>query len=508
MFNSPLLDVTIGLVFIFLLYSLLSTTIHEIIATVLKLRSRMLKRAIIEGMLSNTPGDSFWTIIRTWTKNFFDRFKDGGQLNFVQTTVFQKFLSWPVIRHIRNFFRTGTSIQNNQGIGHDFYGHPLIKNYGSSRMFPLPSYIPTKNFSTVLIDVLKDNFRQNLDDIAVSKLPGTATPEQINSVRKDLQNSTDIIKIKELLDFHTRHYDENPDETKGPIDKDTAKILRMHLINSVYDIEKFTGKLESWYDDSQERVSGWYKRQSRFISLFIGLAMAVAFNVDVLMIANKLSVDKEAREKIVQMAVQAADKYKDDPRIKKTITNAGVLVPDPSPTNTDTLKKVFSEYKARADEAKKTYQEEVKTANEILAVGWGDYGMKNYHRKILEDNGIYIRNELRKCPKDKNLHSCLIKTYDNLSEEHWIKYNKNVYKLCYIIRESAHLKKLLGFIILAFAVSLGAPFWFDLLNKLVKIRSTGKQESGSGPPGATSNTATPQISVTLNSPNPSEEAAG
>ncbi|MEQ8530717.1 MAG: hypothetical protein RIB86_02625, partial [Imperialibacter sp.] len=29
-----------------------------------------------------------------------------------------------------------------------------------------------------------------------------------------------------------------------------------------------------------------------------------------------------------------------------------------------------------------------------------------------------------------------------------------------------------GYLITAFAISLGAPFWFDLLNKLVKIRSS------------------------------------
>jgi hypothetical protein len=34
--------------------------------------------------------------------------------------------------------------------------------------------------------------------------------------------------------------------------------------------------------------------------------------------------------------------------------------------------------------------------------------------------------------------------------------------------------KLLGLSLTAFAVSLGAPFWFDLLNRLVNLRATGK----------------------------------
>lgn len=36
--------------------------------------------------------------------------------------------------------------------------------------------------------------------------------------------------------------------------------------------------------------------------------------------------------------------------------------------------------------------------------------------------------------------------------------------------------KVCGWIITALAISLGAPFWFDLLNKVMKLRGTGKQE--------------------------------
>ncbi|MCG8330870.1 MAG: hypothetical protein MI974_24465 [Chitinophagales bacterium] len=39
--------------------------------------------------------------------------------------------------------------------------------------------------------------------------------------------------------------------------------------------------------------------------------------------------------------------------------------------------------------------------------------------------------------------------------------------------------KLLGWIVTALAVSLGAPFWFDLLRKLVNIRSSGNKPSES-----------------------------
>ncbi|MCW3121752.1 MAG: hypothetical protein JWQ38_1244 [Flavipsychrobacter sp.] len=46
MFNNVALDVAIGLVFIFLVYSLLATTIQEMIARSFSLRGRMLVKGI------------------------------------------------------------------------------------------------------------------------------------------------------------------------------------------------------------------------------------------------------------------------------------------------------------------------------------------------------------------------------------------------------------------------------------------------------------------------------
>jgi len=42
-----------------------------------------------------------------------------------------------------------------------------------------------------------------------------------------------------------------------------------------------------------------------------------------------------------------------------------------------------------------------------------------------------------------------------------------------------HSKFIPGWIITIFAVSLGAPFWFDTLNKMVNLRSAGKMPNGS-----------------------------
>jgi hypothetical protein len=56
MINSVALNVVISLVFIFLPYSLLVTTINEIIASVLKLRAKTLEKGIKRMLTDNSTG--------------------------------------------------------------------------------------------------------------------------------------------------------------------------------------------------------------------------------------------------------------------------------------------------------------------------------------------------------------------------------------------------------------------------------------------------------------------
>jgi hypothetical protein len=55
------------------MYSLLATSVNESIATLFGLRARMLRNAIIERMLSNTPKDNRWMSIWKGGKRIFYR---------------------------------------------------------------------------------------------------------------------------------------------------------------------------------------------------------------------------------------------------------------------------------------------------------------------------------------------------------------------------------------------------------------------------------------------------
>jgi hypothetical protein len=421
MFNSPILDVTIGLVFIFLLYSLLATSVNEAIATSFSLRARMLRNAITEHMLADSLPGNRWGSMFKGTKDLFVEI-------FKIITGYEK-------------------KKDKKKVGDHFYQHPLIKNYGSSSVFPLPSYIHNHNFSTVLIDVLKGEFEKRLEEIAQFKYERSSTNEPLDRIREQLMYGSDMVKVKELLDYYGRHYTMGAQPIiDSVIDKDTWKILDMHMRESMYDFQKFVMKVETWFDDTMDRVSGWYKRQTQVVLLLLGFSIALGFNVDAIQIVGKLSTDKDTRERMVDLAVQATETYKDDPRVQQP--SAPPVTSTLTSADTADDSRLIKEYKDRIKSIDSFVKDTLQEVNSILALGW-DEGKK----------------EVAKQTKGK---------------------------------------KFIGFLITAFAISLGAPFWFDLLNKFVLVRGTGKREGNGN--GGYSGTAAPVIVQLTNQTG--EEAVG
>jgi hypothetical protein len=241
------------------------------------------------------------------------------------------------------------------------------------------------------------------------------------------------------------------------------------------------------------------------VLFFIGLVIAITFNVDVLEIAGKISTDKDARDKLVDMAIKAADTYKDDPRVKKLDSQIMASKTNDSAAQhqLDSIKERYTKY---TNEAKAMLDGDIKEANNLLAIGWGDYGLKvdsanNVREFKLELNKIkadLYNNTLLK-PKGDTAAFYTQKALEQLYKEHWIRF-----KVTYVLKHSLKGKKKLGFLLLAFAVCLGAPFWFDLLQKLIKIRAAGKKEDTQN----TSSASPTPVQVTLNNHPNTEEAVG
>ncbi len=79
------------------------------------------------------------------------------------------------------------------------------------------------------------------------------------------------------------------------------------------DITRFRADVEHWYDDQMDRVSGWYKRHVRWVSLAIGVLLVLAFNLNAVTIARSLYTDEALRGAVVSQAADAATCGSKDP---------------------------------------------------------------------------------------------------------------------------------------------------------------------------------------------------
>jgi hypothetical protein len=358
MFNSVVLNVVIGLVFIYLLYSLLATIIQEIIAANLGMRSRMLKKGICR-MLDD-------------------------------------------------------DVEDNEPLSKVFYKHPLIKYLGENKLFKKPSYISAQNFSKVLIDLLRGENAQ----------PGQNFASLIQTSLKNEEVQWGGIKIK--------------------INPETLSFLKSLWADAQGDVEKYKSMLEQWFDDTMERVTGWYKRRVQWIMLCIGLFLAFAFNIDSISIAIKLSKDPKLAEQLANNASAYIQTHKElgnqlkadvinqnDSNVLKNITKSGI--------NTISENMVLQSFKL-IDTASIMIKADIDNSNKLLGLGWHCIEVKHTDSTNTKNSntGKEFKNKFR-----------------------WVPVNFHKYSI-------------FGWLITALAISLGAPFWFDLLNKFINLRNAGK----------------------------------
>jgi hypothetical protein len=217
---------------------------------------------------------------------------------------------------------------------------------------------------------------------------------------------------------------------------DTKRILLAYLKDAGDSLARFRAYLETWYDEMMDRASGWYKRRVQYWLVGIGFVLALLFNADPFVITKRLAADPEARKNLVAMA----DAYRKQLVLVTDSTGLGserhvrrMLNPTKDPrleallikhgTSTQDSLLVANLY-ANQKQIAALANEDLAAASTVVGMGWGEANLMPAGQE----------------PRQK---------------AYWLG------------------SKLLGLLITALAVSLGAPFWFDLLNKVMNIRGAG-----------------------------------
>ncbi len=66
----------------------------------------------------------------------------------------------------------------------------------------------------------------------------------------------------------------------------------------------FLAKFNAWFDQSMDRVSETFTLYSRFVTLFVALAVVVVLQLDAITLVNRLSADKHVRDALVAGALK------------------------------------------------------------------------------------------------------------------------------------------------------------------------------------------------------------
>jgi hypothetical protein len=325
--GSSVLDIGIGLIFVYLMVSLVCTAANEALASLLSWRGNNLREGIRNLLDGPNPSSAEWA--------------------------------------------------------EKLYGHPLIQ--GLYKEGQKPSYIPSRTFALALTDLVlpgdlgaRDSTGQELRD-AIAASPCTAGLKQV---------------LRLLVDEADR-------SNKAGKELRLAGVLDIQKLDSVFN--QLQQHIEIWFNNSMERVSGWYKRRVQYWTITIAVCLTGALNVDSVLIARRLARDSALRSVIVAQAEQMVQQPPATVVVNATPPAAATASP-------------VQDTSARVQLLQDRIQE-LKTVG--IPLGWPDPDGP--------PRGV-----------------------------------------------SWFLLKILGLLLTAGAASLGAPFWFDVLNRFMSVRSAGK----------------------------------
>lgn len=390
MFGSSIIDIAIGLIFIYLILSLICSAASEIIERYTKKRAKDLEKGIKEMLRSDD--------------------------------LVKKLYEHPLI--------------------YSLYAKPYSPGAGN-----LPSYIPARNFALALMDLA-----------APGGASGATAPSSTSA------SPVDLAKVRAAVAGNTN------------LPPEIQKALLTFIDAGLSNPAKFRENVENWFDSSMDRVSGWYKRRSQLIVLIIGAVLAGLLNVDTIAVVRSLSTDKTMRESLVVAAQEYARNNPSPPAVSPAA--APVTSPRPRPNQSPASR-------PNASPATSPVTSPAAQSNESPAStssGAGANSSPPPNSASPAGSPAATKSPTPGCDTPE----CRIKK--NLDEIKKlglpIGWTREVSdppdpRQLYGVSPLGWLSRIVGWMITALALSLGAPFWFDLLNKFIVIRSTVKPKEKS-----------------------------
>ena len=262
--TSAIVDLVIGLVFVFGVTAAISSAVTELIARYLGLRAAYLLTGLRTLVDDGTRPTDLGQALTDY---------QGVQ------KIMRRAPDAPVPPPPVTGALLGGPILGNQGIAGQMSDRTITLGTGGqqtgnwlsrrvsrwSQLRGLPSYIPSKSFAEAVIDLV--------------------VPDASG------QTTMDIIKA---------NVDALPD-TMSPFKPSLQALVK----TAGNDVSQFRIAVERWYDDHMSRVSGWYKRHVAIITLVVGAILVVLLNLNALTIGRTLYTQSTVNTAVSTVAAKA-----------------------------------------------------------------------------------------------------------------------------------------------------------------------------------------------------------
>ena len=328
----------------------------------------------------------------------------------------------------------------NVNFGQLMYNHPIIDKLKKDKC-NLPQYISADMFSNAIIDVVGNYSREYSFD---EKKAAIIMDDTEKDIFERFRGGVEKMKHTDLKLFLL-----NLTDKSIAITSNTSALTRIEALQKM---------LQQWYNDHMQRVTGWYKDKIRNRLFWTALFFSIMLNVDSIHLFQTLYRNPALRAQLKPIAENLAANYS---KLQQdtTLTNmekaykAAALTSMPK----DTLK---------ADSATKVLSRVIYQLRQIdTLIKSGDTNRMEMLKRT--------SNELDQI----NSLGLPLGWHKDVPPMSWV--NKSDYSAVGYFEKYKNrtfwnvISYLLGILISAFALSIGAPFWFTLLVKFVNIRRAG-----------------------------------
>lgn len=211
-------------------------------------------------------------------------------------------------------------------------------------------------------------------------------------------------------------------------------LLESMTASGTQDLDSLYKSIEKWFDNSMKRASGWYKRRLNYLLVPVALAVTIGFNVDTIYIVRQA---------------------KDNPALRAKLNALGDQI--------------------LADSAYAAY------------VAGQRFSDLDYYDEYVNDSSIHATDTLstgrgdQRGPAERRLSAGRDRQLDYLGQLLTDKAMPIGWPLGQKRSPGWIYWLALGWFLTTLALTAGAPFWFDMLTKLVNLRGTGTKPATKNP---------------------------